>query len=288
MHPENPHHGRYDFAVLTTKNPSLKHFVFVNEHKVKSIDFANPEAVFHLNKALLIHFYRVEQYELPDGYLCPAVPGRADYLCHLNTFLRTRTAKEHYRALDIGVGANCIYPIIGAQHFGWDMVGVDIHQESVDSARRIVVGTRGLDQNVEIRFQKNKSNIFNDTIEPDEFFDFTICNPPFYSDEGAATKSSIRKISNLSDRGRADKTFVPNFGGNANELWCNGGEALFIKRMIKQSLNFKKQVGIFTTLVSKEAHLPKLFKQLEKAKAGFETIPMHLGNKRSRILVWYF
>ena len=79
-----------------------------------------------------------------------------------------------------------------------------------------------------------------------------------------------------------------NFGGQANELWCNGGEALFIKRMIKQSVAFKSQVGWFTTLVSKKENLAKIYKQLDKLKVTRTTIPMTQGNKQSRIVAWRF
>ena len=36
-----------------------------------------------------------------------------------------------------------------------------------------------------------------------------------------------------------------NFGGSANELWCNGGELLFVKRMIKESVLYQNQVYWF-------------------------------------------
>ena len=84
------------------------------------------------------------------------------------------------------------------------------------------------------------------------------------------------------------KELIQNFGGKANELWCNGGEALFIKRMIKQSVTYKNKVGMFTTLVSNKAHLNKLYKQLDKAKANHTTVVMPIGNKTSRMLAWSF
>jgi len=58
--------------------------------------------------------------------------------------------------------------------------------------------------------------------------------------------------------------------------------------MIKESVLFKSQVVWFTTLVSKNEHLPKLKKQLEKNKAHYKTIDMSQGNKKSRFLAWRF
>lgn len=72
-----------------------------------------------------------------------------------------------------------------------------------------------------------------------------------------------------------------NFEGQANELWCDGGEALFIKKFIKESLGFKSQVKVFFSLVSKAESLAAIEKQLKKAKANHQIIPMDLGNKES-------
>ena len=294
MHLKNPHRNPYNFELLLQANKELEAFVFTNEHEIQTIDFANPKGVFELNKALLLHHYKLDHYELPVGYLCPAVPGRADYLCHIKTLLDNHLENANdtasYKVLDIGVGANCIYPIIGAQLFNWQMVGVDINSDAVGSAKKIVAATRELENKIEIRHQTNNANIFTGIIKSQEYFDVTVCNPPFHTSEIEANKATMRKLANISK----DKDFVfrqelvQNFGGKANELWCNGGEALFIKRMIKQSLQHKNNVGVFTTLVSNKGNLKKLYKQLDKAKASHKTVVMHIGNKNSRLLAWSF
>ena len=65
-----------------------------------------------------------------------------------------------YKVLDIGVGANCIYPIIGAKLFNWQMVGADIHNDAVASAKKIVAATKGLKNNIEIACFTLLLNIF--------------------------------------------------------------------------------------------------------------------------------
>ena len=294
MHLKNPHRNPYNFELLLQANKELEAFVFTNEHEIQTIDFSNPKGVFQLNKALLLQHYKLDHYELPMGYLCPAVPGRADYLCHVKTLLDNHLEKSNdtasYKVLDIGVGANCIYPIIGAQLFNWQMVGADINTDAVGSAKNIVAATRGLEKKIEIRHQSNNANIFTGIIKTQEYFDVSVCNPPFHTSEIEANKGTMRKLANISK----DKDFafrqelVQNFGGKANELWCNGGEALFIKRMIKQSIQHKNNVGVFTTLVSNKGNLKKLYKQLDKAKASHKTVVMHIGNKNSRMLAWSF
>jgi len=111
-----------------------------------------------------------------------------------------------------------------------------------------------------------------------------MCNPPFHASEKEANKGTKRKLQNLG----LETNSKLNFGGQANELWCNGGEALFIKRMIKQSEEFKNQVTWFTCLVSKKENLRKIHKQLDKLKVTHKTVVMAQGNKQSRFVAWKF
>ena len=284
MHPENKHSKSYNFEELINFNSKLAKFVFTNEHNNRTIDFSNSEAVFHLNKAILKADYDITDWRIPKGYLCPPIPGRADYIHHINDILSENPSKEIIKGLDIGVGANCIYPILGSQIYDWNMVGCDISIDAVNAAKHNVSLTDSLKNNIDIRHQDNNANIFEGIIRSDEYFDFTMCNPPFHASEAEATKATMRKLKNLKKEGKTGL----NFGGQANELWCNGGEALFIKRMIKQSASFKSQVGWFTTLVSKKDNLQKIYKQLDKLKATHNTITMSQGNKQSRLVAWTF
>lgn len=289
MHPNNPHRNGYDIPALIAAHPVLENHTFTNKYRTLTIDFSDPASVFHLNKALLLHHYQLDDYFLPDNYLCPAIPGRADYLFYIKDVLATKYVKppSQIKGLDIGVGANCIYPILGARLFQWHMVGVDIDDKAIDAAKKNINTTEGLIEQIEIRHQKTNANIFEGIIQEDEYFHFTMCNPPFYSSEEEAKKTAFQKLKNLNP----DKTLAElnrNFSGQPNELWCNGGEALFIKRMIKQSVSFKTQVGLFTTLVSRKEHLNTFYKQLKKLKATHQTIKMTQGHKSSHMLIWQF
>ncbi len=282
MHPKNIHNASYNFDDLILNQSKLARFVFTNEHGNKTIDFAKSDAVFYLNKAILLTHYNITDWRIPKGYLCPPIPGRADYIHHIADLFEE--SNKSLKGLDVGVGANCIYPILGLQIYNWNMVGCDISLEAVSAAKHNVSLTEGLNKKIEIRHQDNNANIFEGIIKKDERFDFTMCNPPFHTSEAEATKSTRLKLKNLKKEGHSGL----NFGGQANELWCNGGEALFIKRMIKQSVAFKSQVGWFTTLVSKKENLPKIYKQLDKLKATHQTINMSQGNKQSRLVAWSF
>ena len=145
--------------------------------------------------------------------------------------------------------------------------------------------SKELTDHITITHQVDRGQIFKDIINQDEYYYFTVCNPPFFKSETDALKASVRKWKNLNRKGNLKNL---NFGGFANELWCNGGELLFIKRMIKESVMYQNQVYWFTSLVSQKANLKPLYKILNKFKAKNITIPLNIGNKKSRILVWTF
>ncbi|MGY8915415.1 MAG: 23S rRNA (adenine(1618)-N(6))-methyltransferase RlmF [Flavobacteriales bacterium] len=284
MHPRNIHNSPYNFEALIKAYPALSPYVHKNRHDNLTIDFSLNEAVIALNRALLILHYGIGYWEIPTDYLCPPIPGRADYIHHLSDLLDEDNGKGSIVGLDIGVGANCIYPILGAQIYGWRMVGADIDIAAVEAAQSNVGLTSQLEKKIEIRHQNNNAHIFQGIIKEGEFYHFTMCNPPFHNSREEAAKGTLRKLNNL----HSSKKLSLNFGGQANELWCNGGEALFIKRMIKESVEFKNQVGWFTSLVSKKEHLPKIYKQLQKLKAQHKTVIMEQGNKQSRFVAWNF
>lgn len=291
MHSKNLHNGSYQLDVLIESHPELATYVFVNDHGTQTIDFSSNKAVLHLNKALLKHHYQVSDWNIPPHYLCPPIPGRADYIHYIADLLAENESPKTIRGLDIGMGANCIYPILGAQIYHWDMVGADINESAVKSAKNNIKPSDKLKKHIEIRQQYNNANIFEGIISEKEYFDFTMCNPPFHSSIEDASKGTLKKLRNLDKDDQPYRTkneIILNFGGQANELWCNGGEALFIKRMIKQSVAYKSQVGWFTTLVSKKENLAKIYKQLDKLKVTRKTISMTQGNKKSRFVAWKF
>ncbi len=287
MHPNNPHNASYNFEELCKEHTPLQEFVHVNSFGKETIDFAIPEAVLHLNKALLKRHHQITDWNIPHGYLCPPIPSRADYLYYLNDILQENDLKQPVQIVDVGTGANCIFALLAARIFNWNVVGCDIDAVAVNAAQQNVDATKEISDKIEIRHQPNNADIFKGIILPGEFYHATVCNPPFYSSEEDANKSTLRKLKQLNP----DKSVLElerNFKGQPNELWCNGGEALFIKRMVKQSTHFKEQVGWFTTLVSKTETLAKLYKLLKKLKATHKTLEMQHGNKKTRVVAWRF
>ena len=245
-----------------------------------------------LNKALLAHFYGIKNYTIPDGYLCPPIPGRVDYVHHIADLLASCNngvvpKGKTVKGLDVGIGANGIYAIIGSSVYDWNFVGSDIEIESIKSVENIVNSNEILKEKIECKLQTNPENIFTGIIKADEFYDFTLCNPPFHKSLKDAMDGNKRKVQNLTKQ-KTTKNAL-NFGGKNNELWCKGGEIAFITNMIKESFEFKNNVLWFTTLVSKKDNLPLIYKKLEDIKAKeIKTINMSCGQKITRVVAWSF
>jgi 23S rRNA (adenine1618-N6)-methyltransferase len=292
LHPRNQHKERYDFVALIKSCSELGEFVKPNIHGDDSIDFANPNAVKWLNKAILKHYYGINYWDIPENYLCPPIPGRADYIHHISDLLRTSNygkipTGQKVKCVDIGVGANCVYPIIGIKEYDWSFIGSDVDPISIESAQKIIDSNENLQSKIELRLQPAKNDVFRNILNEDELIDVTICNPPFHSSLEEATKGTNRKIKNLSDK-KPTKT-VLNFGGQNAELFCEGGEERFIGTMIRQSRQFRNSCFWFSTLVSKQSSLKSIQEALKKAEVEETiTIPMGQGNKTSRIVAWTF
>jgi len=289
LHPRNQHAGGYDFARLVAASPELGPFVLRAKHGGASIDFADPAAVVALNRALLAEAYGIRGWDLPPGYLCPPIPGRADYLHHLADLLAAQGPIPRgagVRVLDIGVGANAIYPLLGHREYGWSFVGTELDEPALASAARILAANPGLGQAIELRRQRDRKAIFTGVVQPGEHFDLTLCNPPFHGSAQAVRAASQAKWRKL---GRGAAGAARNFGGQSAELWCEGGEAGFIRRMIEESVTLGPQVGWFTTLVSSSATLPSLHRLLRQVEArDIRTVAMAQGQKQSRFVAWSF
>lgn len=288
LHPRNRHNGQYDFARLVADYPALGRFVAPNPCGIPSINFFDPQAVIALNKALLKSYYGITYWNLPRNSLCPPIPGRSDYIHYLADLIGSSPETgSTCRILDIGVGANCIYPIIGCVEYGWRFVGSDINTASLENARKIATCNPVLAHRIELRQQSDRQVIFRGIIAPGEVFDATLCNPPFHRSPEESREGTLRKLSSL--KGKRVTKAALNFGGNAHELWCEGGELAFLLRMIDESQAFGKQCKWFTTLVSKAAYLEELYVRLQTVGVKeFRTIQMQQGTKSSRILAWHF
>ena len=293
LHKLNPHGGQYPLEALCEEVPQLAQHIKQKPDGENTVDFSHPDAVLRLNQALLKKYYGVQHWMLPPNYLCPPIPGRADYICRIAELLAEESGEipkgKSVKGLDIGTGANLVYPIIGSQLFGWKFVGSEIDKTAFETAKTLVDLNSNLKPYIKIRRQNKPQCIFENMIEKGEYYEFTMCNPPFHKSAAAAQQGTDRKRKNLNARSGQKSTNGLNFGGQSNELWCDGGESKFISNMIRESVLYQEQVGWFTSLVSKKETLPQLLAQLRKmSDVESRTIEMAQGNKVTRFIAWRF
>jgi len=287
VHKNNPHSGRYDLQALIKANPAFAEYVHINQFGKETIDFHNPKAVKSLNQSLLKKHYAIDHWDIPEGYLCPPIPGRADYIHYISDLLINEKKKvargSKVKILDIGVGSNCIYPLIGHQTFGWTFVGSDIDEVALDNAQKII-RDNGLEGAISLKHQPDPAKLLDGIMDKENNYDIVICNPPFHESADAAQKANRRKSKNLKNpKGKL------NFGGQSTELWYEGGEIAFIAKLIVESRQYSRSAYWYTTLVSKESNLPQIKTLLNKEKpAEYKVIEMTQGNKVSRFVAWTF
>lgn len=285
LHPRSFHNKPYNFQELTVKVPELKQLIVKNKMGDDTVLFSDPKAVYFLNKALLLHFYNLNYWDIPDQNLVPPIPGRADYVHYLADLLNVGDSHKT-TVLDIGTGASLVYPLIGTSVYSWNFTATDIEPKSLEVAQAIINKNPHLTSKITLRLQSNKKNILSGIITKDDYFDAVMCNPPFFKSKKEAEAQTIRKLRGLDKR--KTPTLIHNFSGESNELWCNGGELSFVLNYTKESILYKKQVGWFTCLISNEDHLEPLQVQLKKSTREIKVIEMAQGNKKSRILAWKF
>lgn len=282
MHPDNPFEKEYNFNGLIQSHPKLSEFIIVGKSDRKSIDFGDSKAIIALNTALLKRTFDVN-WELKPGHLCPALPGRLDYLIHVKDLLDA-PSKKHITMLDIGTGASLIYPLLATAAFDWNCTASEVDIDSIEFAKKLLLLNPNL-KTTTLRNQRFKSKIFHHVMEENDYFDLVVCNPPFYKTQSEAEQRNIRKNKNLHN----NESISHNFGGHSNELWYKGGEEAFIKTMASESASYGSQVGWFTCLISNSEHVKTLKRYVRKANpTELRVVEMEQGNKKSRFIAWTF
>lgn len=297
LHPANPYGKPYDFPALVQTHPDLARFLRPHPQGGDTLDYNDAEAVRHLNEALMRHHQGLTKWCVPPGHLCPAIPGRIDYLCHLADLLRRDLHSQPARSiriLDIGTGATCVYPLLAATQFGWSGVGTESDIDAHTWAKKQIDAHPRWADTLECRLQPNPEHIFSGVTKPDERFSASICNPPFYPSLEDAQKhvrsgKEIKKAPKEALKSNSPVRPQSSFGGTGHELWCKGGEIGFVQRMIQESQVRPDLCVWFTTLVARQGNLAPLEKALRKASVhDWCILPLFAGQKQSRVLAWSF
>eukprot|EP00887_Chlorella_sp_A99_P005035 scaffold4.g5035.t1 len=100
-----------------------------------TINFGSTEACRALTAALLDADFGIV-WDVPPGQLVPPLTNRANYIHWLEDLLALSAPPGEVVGLDIGCGANLIYPLLGAAIAGWRFVAADVTSVALAWAAR--------------------------------------------------------------------------------------------------------------------------------------------------------
>ncbi|KAK3421064.1 hypothetical protein EUGRSUZ_G01768 [Eucalyptus grandis] len=303
IHPRNKYsENPPDFALLASLYPSFNPFVSYGRDARPRIDWTDFNATRELTRVLLLHDHGLHWW-IPDGQLCPTVPNRSNYIHWIEDLLsseiipKINNNADNIRGFDIGTGANCIYPLLGASLLGWSFVGTDMMDVALEWAERNVKTNPQISELIEIR----KVNTYMDAVlGEDSSKEDLQCygsktNPSnSIGSESAPVPSSRRDdaveensysgppilfgvvrdgetfdfcmcnppfFESMEEAGLNPKTSC---GGTPQEMVCPGGEKAFITRIIEDSVRLKQSFRWYTSMVGRKSNLKSLIAKLRE------------------------
>ncbi|EFA81716.1 hypothetical protein PPL_05710 [Heterostelium album PN500] len=279
-----------NFKLLAEKYPKFDKFILNKNEKIYNIDWKDPDAVRELTITLLDHDFGLK-VNLPFDYLCPMITSRLNYLLWIkdcydrlaeqcfplpkdssdgNVSSRVSQSRSSVRAIDVGTGASCIYPLLGTRLFGWRFLATDIDSRSIEFARSNVERNQ-LQREIQV-IQVEKELILNNVIDEYSRYEISICNPPFFED--------------LKQTKLNHKTTCT---GADNELVTEGGELQFVKRMIKDSLILRSNIKLYSTLLGRKKNVESVLTMLRDNNINcYTTTELAQGNCSRWVVCWSF
>ncbi|XP_044210249.1 RNA N6-adenosine-methyltransferase mettl16 isoform X1 [Thunnus albacares] len=279
MHPRNRYKDKPpDFAHLAAKYPDFQQHVHTSLTGRPVVNFKEPEAVRALTCTLLKEDFGLT-IEIPLERLIPTVPLRLNYIHWVEDLIDGQ--KQPRRGIDIGTGASCIYPLLGATMNGWYFLATEVDDICFDYA------TKNVEQNnlsdlIKVVKVPQKTLLMDALKEETEIvYDFCMCNPPFFANQLEAKGVNSRNS-------RRPPPSSVNTGG-VTEIMAEGGELEFVKRIIHDSLQLKKRLRWYSCMLGKKCSLTPLKEELRKQGVPKVThTEFYQGRTMRWALAWSF
>ncbi|KAM7413276.1 hypothetical protein PAMA_020589 [Pampus argenteus] len=279
MHPRNRYKDKPpDFAHLAAKYPDFQQHVHTSLTGRPVVNFKEPEAVRALTCTLLKEDFGLT-IEIPLERLIPTVPLRLNYIHWVEDLIDGQ--KQPRRGIDIGTGASCIYPLLGATMNGWYFLATEVDDICFDAA------TKNVEQNnlsdlIKVVKVPQKTLLMDALKEETEIvYDFCMCNPPFFANQLEAKGVNSRNS-------RRPPPSSVNTGG-VTEIMAEGGELEFVKRIIHDSLQLKKRLRWYSCMLGKKCSLTPLKEELRKQGVPKVThTEFYQGRTMRWALAWSF
>ena len=269
-----------DFLTLIKEFPELKKYILKqnedNEEEFQ-FDWSNNELSLLMDKSILNYYFNIKYYDIPKGFLIPPIPSRINYINLINSII-TKLIKDidikNIIGIDIGTGANIIYPILGYSIYKWKFICTEINKEAYNNAK-LILQKNNLENNINIIKQNNKDNIFISILNRENKYIFSMCNPPYYNYE-----NEIK----LEDKKRDNEY-------NFDEIYYKNGEYGFFQRYFEESICYKNNVFLYTILIGKKINAENIYDKLSSYSDIIKIYNMQkilTGNNVRYIIYWSF
>ncbi|KAI9669305.1 MAG: hypothetical protein M1831_000340 [Alyxoria varia] len=156
--------------------------------------------------------------------------------------------------IDIGVGASCIYPLLGsASRPKWRFGGTDIDSKNLEFAAQNIK-LNGLQNRIRLK-QVDPSGpiIALDTLGIKQA-DFVMCNPPFYRSKEDMAEAAANK----------DKPPSAVCTGAEVEMICEDGDLGFVLRMVEEGRRLKDSVQWYSSMLGKLSSVTAIVAKLKE------------------------
>ncbi|XP_038228306.1 RNA N6-adenosine-methyltransferase METTL16 [Dermochelys coriacea] len=256
MHARNRYRDKPpDFAYLASRYPAFRQHVQTSLSGRASLNFKDPEAVRALTCTLLKEDFGLT-IDIPLERLIPTVPLRLNYIHWVEDLIGHQDGDKQVlrRGIDIGTGASCIYPLLGATLNGWYFLATEVDDMCFNYAKKNVE-QNNLSDLIKVVKVPQKTLLMDALKEESEIiYDFCMCNPPFFANQLEAKGVNSRNP-------RRPPPSSVNTGG-ITEIMAEGGELEFVKRIIHDSLQLKKRLRWYSCMLGKKCSLAPLKEEL--------------------------
>ncbi|VEL10732.1 unnamed protein product [Protopolystoma xenopodis] len=270
MHLRNPFRTKPNFQKLAENYDFFREAVAQDEKGKFVVDFKQPKQLAALSKAILLSEFNLE-VDFPLDRMIPTVPLRMNYILWIEDLLSrmpnvlyylfildTKFDQGSINILDIGVGASCIYPLLGARKNDWNFVGTEIDARSFSFAIMNVFKNRLEDKIKLLRATDSGSylgflfgadtcgtlkshsvppcSISMTPFIPPTYIHIVMANPPFFAD--ASDEMGLN-----SSRSMVRSTPKTASAAARHESQAPGGEVCFAMRLAKESLVYRDRIG---------------------------------------------
>ncbi|OUC48371.1 hypothetical protein D917_01229 [Trichinella nativa] len=258
MHPRNFYRNNPpNFAELALQYPDFRQHCAIDIYGKVNFNFKNPDAIRALTNVLLKKDFGLS-IEIPPDSLVPRIPGRLNYIHWLQDLAASHFPDESVRCIDIGSGASCIYPLLGAKVCGWKFIAVEKLPDAIECARKNVMknNLQNLISVVEVDGPINLYNVV-EQLGTEMICSFCMCNPPFFDSQ---RKEGPGNLSFPSRRPAPHSCTV----GRHEEMFADGGENDRKLEKMKEPvlLQIPKSVSFHNSVECTAAWLESVFENL--------------------------